>query len=129
MPCWFRRDYAAGLWGDRMKYPCLVPKRLCKTEISLEFAREGLNEYGEPLDSVRYSGRCNYQDKAKTVLTAEKKLVEITGSALFPDDICPDLPVISGGSAEIFGVNRRILQGTKARNPDGTVNYTEVLLI
>ena len=129
MPCWFRRDYAAGLWGDRMKYPCLVPKRLCKTEISLEFDREGLNEYGEPLDPVRYSGRCNYQDKAKTVLTAEKKLVEITGSALFPGDICPDLPVISGGSAEIFGVNRRILQGTKARNPDGTVNYTEVLLI
>lgn len=129
MPCWFRRDYAAGLWGDGMKYPCLVPKRLCKTEISLEFDREGLNEYGEPLDSVRYSGQCNYQDKAKTVLTAEKKLVEITGSALFPGDICPDLPVISGGSAEIFGVNRRILQGTKARNPDGTVNYTEVLLI
>lgn len=129
MPCWFRPGCIAGLWGERMKYPCLVPKRLCKTEISLELDREGLNEYGEPLDPVRYSGRCNYQDKAKTVLTAEKKLVEITGSALFPGDICPDLPVLSGGSAEIFGVNRRILQGTKARNPDGTVNYTEVLLI
>ncbi len=129
MPCWFRQGCAAGLWGDSMKYPCLVPKRLCKTEISLEFDREGLNEYGEPLDSVRYSGQCNYQDKAKTVLTAEKKLVEINGSALFPGDICPNLPVLSGGSAEIFGVNRRILQGTKARNPDGTVNYTEVLLI
>lgn len=112
-----------------MKYPCLVPKRLCKAEISLEFDREGLNEYGEPLDPVSYSGKCNYQDKARTVLTAEKKLVEITGSALFPGDICPDLPVISGGSAKVFGAKRRILQGTKARNPDGTVNYTEVLLI
>lgn len=112
-----------------MKYPCLVPERLCKTEISLEFDREGLNEYGEPLDPICYSGKCNYQDKARTVLTAEKKLVEITGSALFPGDICPDLPVISGGSAVVFGAKRRILQGTKARNTDGTVNYTEVLLI
>lgn len=129
MHCCLRQGCAAGLWGDVVKYPCLVPNRLCKTEISLEFDREGLNEYGEPLEPVCYSGRCNYQDKAKTVLTAEKKLVEITGSALFPGDICPDLPVISGGSAVIFEVKRRILQGTKARNPDGTVNYTEVLLI
>lgn len=127
--CCLRLGYVAGLWGESMKYPCLVPNRLCKTEISLELDREGLNEYGEPLEPVSYSGQCNYQDKAKTVLTAEKKLVEITGSALFPGDICPDLPVISGGSAAVFGVKRRILQGTKARNPDGTVNYTEVLLI
>lgn len=112
-----------------MKYPCLVPKRLCKTDISLELEREGLNKYGEPLEPVAYSGKCNYQDKAKTVLTAEKKLVQITGSALFLGDICPELPVISGGKAVVFGVERRILQGTKARNPDGTVNYTEVLLI
>lgn len=112
-----------------MKYPCLVPKRLCKTDISLSFDMEGLNEYGEPLEPVTYSGKCNYQDKAKTILTAEKKLVEITGAALFPGDICPELPVISGGEAVIFGVKRRILQGSKARNPDGTVNYTEVLLV
>jgi hypothetical protein len=81
------------------------------------------------MDPVKYSGKCNYQDKAKTVLTAEQKLVEITGTALFPGDICPDLPVISGGFATVFGVQRRVLEGCKARNPDGTVNYTEVLLI
>lgn len=112
-----------------MKYPCLVLRRLCKTEIALKFDREGLNDYGEPLPAVTYAGKCNYQDKARTVLTAEKKLVEITGSALFPGDICPSLPVISGGTATIFGVKRRILQGRKARNPDGTINFTEVLLI
>lgn len=112
-----------------MNYPCLVPKRLCKTDITISFDREGLNEYGEPLETVNYSGKCNYQDKAKTVLTAEKKLVEITGTVLIPGDACPELPVISGGSAVVFGVERRIQQGTKARNPDGTVNYTEVLLV
>lgn len=112
-----------------MKYPCLVPKRLCQTDISLIFDREGLNEYGEPLETIEYFGKCNYQDKAKTVLTAEKKLIQITGTALFPGDICPELSVISGGDAVIFGVKRRIEQGTKARNPDGSVNYTEVLLV
>ena len=61
-----------------MKYPCLVPKRLCKTDISVVIEREGVNEYGEPLETVNYSGKCNYQDKARTVLTAEKKLIQIT---------------------------------------------------
>lgn len=112
-----------------MKYPCLVPKRLCKTDISLKIEQEGLNKYGEPLETIIYDGKCNYQDKARTILTTDKKLVEITGLALFPGDICPALAVISGGSATIFGVKRRIQQGTKARNPDGSVNYTEVLLI
>ena len=111
-----------------MKYPCLVPKRLCTIDIILKFDREGLNEYGEPLEAVEFVGKCNYQDKAKTVLTAEKKLIEITGTALFFGDICPALAVISGGEAEIFGISRRIIEGRKARNPDGTVNYTEVLL-
>ena len=112
-----------------MRYPCLVPKRLCKTDITCNFEREGLNEYGEPLTTIEYSGKCNYQDKAKTIFTADKKMVQITGSALFPGDICPELPVISGGTAPIFGAKRRIEQGTKARNPDGTVNYTEVMLV
>lgn len=111
-----------------MKYPCLVPKRLCSIDIVLKFNREGLNEYGEPLEAVEFVGKCNYQDKAKTVLTAEKKLIQIAGTALFSGDICPALAVISSGEAEIFGVSRRIIEGRKARNPDGTVNYTEVLL-
>lgn len=112
-----------------MIYPCLVPKRLCKTPIKLSFDQEGLNEYGEPLKTLEYEGTCNYQDKARTVLTAEKKVVEVTGTALIPGDVCPELSVISSGTAVVFEAQRRVQQGTKARNPDGSVNYTEVLLI
>ena len=112
-----------------MKYPCLVPKRLCRTDISLVMEQEGRDKYGEPLPWFEYSGKCNYQDKAKTIFTADKKMVQITGSALFPGDICPELSVISGGTATIFGGKRKIQEARKARNPDGTVNYTEVLLI
>lgn len=111
-----------------MKYPCLVQKAFCTTDITLELEQEGLSKYGEPLDTVTYSGRCSYQDKARTIFTKEKKQTTITGTALFPGDICPELAVISGGSAEIFGARRRIVQGMKARNPDGSCNYTEVLL-
>lgn len=111
-----------------MKYPAVVPKRLCKTEISLELEREGINEYGEPFAPVQYKGKCNYQDKARRIFTDEKKIIEVTGTALFPGDICPELPVISGGTATIFGVKRNIKEGRKGRNPDGTVNYTEVWL-
>lgn len=124
-----RQAYAAGLRGDGMNYPCLIPECYCKTPIKLELEQEGLNEYGEPFGVVTFEGMCNYQDKAKTILTFEKKLVEITGSALFPGDICPTLPVISCGTATIFGVKRQVQQGAKIRNPNGSVNYTEVLLI
>lgn len=112
-----------------MKYPTLVPKSKCKTPAVLRIQPEGMNKYGEPLEPVIYSGNCNYQDSAKTVLTTEKKLIQLSGKALFPGDICPELPVIPGGKAEIFGATRRILEGRKCRNPDGTVNYTEVLLV
>ena len=112
-----------------MKYPCLVDKRFCKTEVHVEIEQEGLDVYGRPLPSTVYDGKCNYQDKAKTILTVEKKLIEVTGTALFPGDIAPDLPVISSGVVTIFGVERRIVQGTKARNPDGTVNYTGLELV
>lgn len=111
-----------------MKYPCLVPKNLCKTEIKLELEKEGRNNYGEPFAPVQYEGKCNYQDSGTRVLTDQKDMVQITGKALFPRDICPDLPVISSGNAEIFGEKRRVVKGTKARNPDGTVNFTEVML-
>lgn len=111
-----------------MKFPCLVPESWCKTPIALEFEQEGINEYGEPLQSFKYAGKCNYQDGGKRIFTPEKKVIQITGKALFPGDICPKLPVITAGTAYVFGTKRRIVKGTKARNPDGTVNYTEVLL-
>ena len=112
-----------------MGFPKLVRPEMRKTQITLEMDQEGVNEYGEPLGPFVYSGKCNYQDGAKTVLSYEKKDVQITGSALFDGDICPQLAVISGGKAVVFGQTRRIYQGRKGRNPDGSVNFTEVILI
>jgi hypothetical protein len=112
-----------------MKYPCLVSKRLCKTDIALVLHEEGLSESGGPLVAAELSLNCNYQDSAKMIMDTDQKLVQISGIALFPGDICPGLPVISGGEATIFGKERTIMQALKVRNPDGTVNYTELRLI
>lgn len=112
-----------------MKYPCLVPKRFCNTPISVTIHQEGLSEDGGPLVAFEADLRCNYQDTAKTVLTAEKQLIQLSGVALFPGDIAPGLPNLSGGTAEVNGIRRTIFQGIKARNPDGTVNHTELRLV
>lgn len=112
-----------------MRYPSLVRKEYCKTPVRVIIEQEGISEDGEPLKAYEADLFCNYQDKAKTVLTTEKKVVEVTGSALFCGDIAPKLSVISGGTAIIFGVERQIAVGEKARNPDGTVNYTRLELI
>ena len=84
---------------------------------------------GEPEKVLEIEAMCNFQDKAKTILTAEKKLVQITGSALFPGDIAPEFPSISGGTVTVFGEKRCIFQGMKARNPDGSVNYCQLEVI
>lgn len=112
-----------------MKYPQLVPDAVCKTPIKVILYGEGLSECGEPPSSPQIDLLCNYQGGAKTVLTDQKKLVEISGKAYFNGDIAPEMPVISGGEAEIFGVKRRILRGIKARNIDGTVNHTVLELL
>lgn len=112
-----------------MKYPCLVMKQLCTTPIHVRIEQEGVSEDGGPLLAFESDLLCNYQDTAKTVLTAEGKQVQLSGVAMFPGDIAPDLPTLSGGTATVFGVERQIFQGIKARNPDGSVNYTELRLV
>ena len=112
-----------------MKYPCLVPKWLCKVPVHVHLESEELRNEGEPKYSMDADLLCNFQDKAKTVLTAEKKLIQITGVALFPGDIAPDMPSLSGGTLTVFGEERRIEQGCKNRNPDGTVNFCSLEVV
>lgn len=109
-----------------MKYPALVPPKFCKTPVHVAVYGEGLTEDGAPEIILEAELFCNWQDGAKTVYTKEQKRVEISGRALFTGDICPVSAVISGGVLTVFGEKRTIAKGVKARNPDGSVNYTEL---
>lgn len=109
-----------------MRYPNLVPDSICKTPIRIVIDRDELDRFGDPVPAFDEELKCNWQDGAKTILTSEQKYIRITGKALFNGDICPDMPVISSGYGIIFDERRIICDGIKARNPDGTVNYTEV---
>lgn len=112
-----------------MKYPSLVPDFVCKIPVSVTLFADELDENGAPVPVFAYEGRCNYQDSAERVYTDDKHFVRLTGKALFNGDICPELAVIPGGETVIFGETRQIFKGTKARNPDGSVNYTEIQLM
>ena len=107
-------------------WPELVPDRICKTDIRVVIYDEDIGEDGEPIIALDIKKKCNYQDNAKQVLTPDKHLIQLSGTVFLNKDIAPKLAVISSGYVEVFGQKRTIYKGTKARNPDGTVNYTRL---
>ena len=112
-----------------MNYPNLVRKDKCKTDIHVIIYDEGVTEDGAPLVVLEGDYKCNYQDTSKRVFTDEQVFIQINGVALFYEDIAPDLATISSGQVTVFGETRTIYQGTKARNPDGSVNYVKLELM
>lgn len=67
--------------------------------------------------------------KTKQKITADKQIITLSGEALFNGDIAPDTDVISGEVVVLTGIRRKIYASEKAKNPDGTVNYTRLELI
>ncbi len=109
-----------------MKYPDLVPAWVCTTPITVTIESEELTEDGSPTTTTLKGLKCNWQDGGRVVLTNEQKVVQVTGRAFFHGDICPAISNITAGTAVVFGELREIHQGFKRRNPDGTVNHTEI---
>lgn len=130
-----------------MKFLPLVKKQFCKTPVEVTIYGEGITEDGSPViafecknlypsdslypSAVLHGGNslCNMQSKAKTVYTKEQKIVQVSAVLLFDGDIVPDSPNLSGGFVILDGIKRNIVQGIKHRNPDGTVNFTELDVI
>ncbi len=110
-----------------MKYPQLVPDRVCNTACKV-YQTDGLNRDGSKKKTVIFDGRCFHSEKSKQKLSAEKQLITLSGEALFNGDIAPSSSVIDG-YAEIDGREYRIYGCEKAKNPDGTVNYTRLELM
>ena len=109
-----------------MRFPQLVPNWVCTVPIVLHIDSEELDEDGAPVSVKTINTMCNWQDGGQAVLTGDQKIIDISGRAYFNGDILPNLPNITGGDAIIFGEKREIHRGYKRRNPDGTVNHTEI---
>lgn len=109
-----------------MKYPSLVPSAVCKTTVKIHLS-DGINEMGEPKQVFSANLICNYSEEQKQILDAERQLIILNATALFPGDIAPGIEL--SGTVEVEGKERRIYRGRRARNPDGSVNYIELDLM
>ena len=107
-----------------MAFPKLV--RNPKTPVRVIVTAAEPNEFNETATLLDADFLCNYQDAATVKHTADKRTLEIAGTVYIDGDILPGAAVISSGRVVIFGERREIVSGTKARNLDGSVNYTRL---
>lgn len=107
-----------------MAFPKLV--RNPRTPVRVVVTDPEPNEFGEKATLLDANFLCNYQDSATVKYSAEKQAPQVTGTVYINGDILPDVAVIDAGYVTIFGACRTIVKGTKARNLDGTVNYTRL---
>lgn len=133
-----------------MRYPKLVPPKLCTTSVHIVFFG-GLNMEGVEKRIGEFNGRCNLSLKTRHTVTEDKRIITVEAVALFDGDIIPYLSNPTGEMSitEVFplecedgvhletengqvlsvcaqGKPYRIFRITKERNPDGTVNFTKV---
>ena len=108
-------------------WPRLVPPWVCQTACVVTLTA-GIGEDGAPLVAASLVLSCNWQDKPKQILDAERQLIQLSGAALFDGDIAPAVDILAG-VVEIYGKTWTIYRGYKCRNPDGTVNYTKLELM
>lgn len=110
-----------------MKYPKLVPDRICTNDVTV-FQTGGLNRDGSKKQTVIFQGKCFLSEKSRQKLNAEKQLITLSGEALFNGDISPDTSMIDG-YVKIGETEYAIYGSEKAKNPDGSVNFTRLELI
>ena len=110
-----------------MNWPSLVPKACCHTPVVVSFV-DGVDVDGVEQVVKQWSGNCNYSEQQKQTLDAERRLIVLEATALFAGDIAPGQVEISG-FVVVNGIRREIYRASRARNPDGTVNYTRLDLM
>ena len=101
------------------------PDWLLKTEYSLVLNQERISEEGSPLESLKTSGKCIFSEKAKRVIDANGKQVELLGKVIIKGDVAPSLKTISDGVITINSNSYEIYAGYRPRNPNGTIHHTE----
>lgn len=86
-----------------------------------------INEDGEPIDNLIFEGLCNYSEKSKQTLDAERRLISLSGKVIVKGDINPGKLI--EGYIQIGEIKRNIFRTSRPRNPDGSVFSTELDLM
>lgn len=111
------------------KYPNLVPTYLCFKPVVVVIYSGDRTEDGGPEKIAEITAKCNYQSVNKEVINDKNQKIEVNGVCYFCGDLVPDVSVISSGYVLIDGHKRDIATGSKAYNPDGTINFTKIEVI
>lgn len=111
-----------------MKWPELVPDIVCTMPIRIVWT-DGIDEDGAPAEITAFDGMCNYSEQSKDILDAERKLIRLEATALINGDPLPGKDI--SGTAVIGDgtTKRKIYRSSRARNPDGSVNFTKLELM
>ena len=105
-------------------------ERLLNNNCDVELYQEGLSEEGEPLTSLELKNqKCRFVEKTKIIISSDGKKVELIGKVILLGDIAPKIKKISGGQVRINDLEYEIYQGSRPRNPDGTVHHTTLELM
>lgn len=86
-----------------------------------------INEDGEPVETLLYEGLCNYSEKSKQTLDAERRLITLSGKVIVEGDINPGKLI--EGYVQVGEIKKDIYKSSRPRNPDGSVFSTELELI
>lgn len=101
------------------------PKELANIPYEIVLEQTGISEEGEPISSLKSSGKCIFSEKSKRVIDENGKKILLAGKIAIEGDIAPELKIIASGSVYINGRKYDIYAGYRPRNPDGTVFMTE----
>lgn len=109
-----------------MLYPRLVRQFAQSMGVEVTVDIDGIDEDGEPITGDSWAGLANYQDYVHETYTKDKAETEVRARLYIDGDVFPNVSVIAGGTVHVFDTERDIVVGMKARNLDGTVNYTRL---
>lgn len=107
-----------------MKWPSLVAPWACKTPVAV-YPESEIGEDGAPIAREPIQALCSFSEQQRQILTADRQLVTLNGTLLFPGDLAPHCPKLAG-TVEVYGNRWTIHKASRGRNPDGSVNYTKL---
>ena len=111
-----------------MRWPRLVLPWTQSTPVEASIDLDGIDADGAPLPGASWAGRCNWQDSTSRTFQTDRSSVDVRAVLYVDGDPFPGVWSVSGGTVTVGGDSRHVVRARKNRNPDGTVNNTELWL-